>query len=419
MIERILFFENMYNNKNSDDNTNINHNTDMRISNDNEPEKDSDENKLNNIEQTSLFSGLEIKEDDLSIFDQLEQKMRDIRLTENNTIGVIGGKRPKNNKQIQLDEEIEDKINELEMLIDAPIQEPSFKPNNLDINETIDVEPPRLGYGKSRIFKRAIPSSTTRTNRSPIREQLRKKYKYCSHCKIIFKSDDSYREHMAKHNNQSENSACVCKNCGKAFYNDDEFYTHREYCKNKKKEIDEINVNEIPESIFGTYICPVCQKKYDNSFFLGEHFIQSHNDYDVLCKLDVKNHNGFPGYSLLYKIGMVKQFRKKKQNISNEKCDICFFNYEYNKENILKCKRENEIIQDNRNPIKLRCCRRMLCHDCLMHHIIETDSIICPFCRRDHTRTDLQYIVYVDQVDQTDRDKWIPWWENHMEIFLS
>lgn len=417
--ERIEFYEDIY--KRNNQNIEVKANTKQKT------------NKTNNVtiiptisQETSSFTNLEIKNNDMVVFDELEKKVNDIHITNNNTIGLIGGKKIKQENKEDNTDPLEEKIRELETYFNINndlIIEPSFIPSsNINI---IDPIKSKLDNEKPIISKKPFSFTNSRFIKKENTETdtIRKKYKYCGQCKLIFRTDDEYKEHMDKHNNTSENTVCMCKKCGKVFQNDDEYYLHKNECKRKKSDedntVNQNNIESIPESLYGAYPCPVCQKKYDNSFYLGEHFILAHDDYSVLCRLDEKTHNGFPGYKLLYKIGMVKKFRLNKENITEEKCDICFFNYTYNKKEISNSEYKEDILPDNRNPIILSCCKRLTCHDCLMQHIITTDSIICPFCRKDHTRDDLKYIIYVDIINKTDRQKWLPWWENHMEIFLD
>lgn len=230
----------------------------------------------------------------------------------------------------------------------------------------------------------------------------KRKFYDCNQCKIIFKNESDYNEHNLKHDNQNENDICMCKKCGLIFNNDELFYIHRDKCL--ENVIDDDN---IPMDINGKYKCPSCDNKYSNTFLLGEHFILSHDNYNVLCSLDEKNHNGFPGFDLLIKINMIKYLNKKK--FINKLCGICVFSFtDDNYENI---------ISENRNPVKMKCCKRLICCNCLMNHIMSSDTIICPYCRKDHTQTELDYIIFVDISDVTEREKWIPWWENHIDIF--
>jgi len=51
---------------------------------------------------------------------------------------------------------------------------------------------------------------------------------------------------------------------------------------------------------------------------------------------------------------------------------------------------------ENRRPIKLKCCDKYICKSCLLNHIMITDTLICPFCIKDHTRNDLEYIIEIE-----------------------
>lgn len=226
---------------------------------------------------------------------------------------------------------------------------------------------------------------------------------YCSRCKLVFRDGDQFQEHITSHGN--ENSACFCKSCNEVFENDIDYYDHVNVCQGIINDKDEDNIPTDPN---GEYECPTCHNKYSNAFFVGEHFMKAHNDYSVLCELDHVEHNGFPGFEILKIIDMIEN-----ANINNgEICEVCCFNYE---ENIFTD--DKEITENDRSALVMKCCQIRICRDCIMHHIIESDSIICPFCRKDHTRTDWNYITFIEPVDVTDREKWLPWWEEHIEIF--
>lgn len=228
---------------------------------------------------------------------------------------------------------------------------------------------------------------------------------YCSKCKLIFKDEPQFQDHVMNHS--IGNSACYCRTCNSVFENDIEYYEHVNICKGELSNSTKDEDN-IPEDPNGQYECPTCHKKYNNAFFVGEHFMKVHNDYSVFCELDHVDHNGFPGFEILKKIDMIDDTNNK----DNEICEVCCFKFE---DNIFID--DNEIKEDDRSPLIMKCCGLTICRDCIMHHIIESDSIICPFCRKDHTRTDWDYIVFVEPKDTTDREKWLPWWEDHIDIY--
>jgi hypothetical protein len=210
---------------------------------------------------------------------------------------------------------------------------------------------------------------------------------------------------------------------------------------------------------------------------LGEHFFISHNNYQDYTQLDDKVSDGFPGFELLEYIGMINYTNIdntvpggmdkliKKEN----KCPICFSiykyeerKYKYNPNNkskkvldydsdseifINKLDYSNLFVNDDqiiynddkhslveitdknlietinkirlteRLPIIMNCCDCTLCEECLENYITFSNSIICPFCKKDHTREDLDYVTYIIPSDTTDREKWLPWWKNHVTIF--
>lgn len=234
------------------------------------------------------------------------------------------------------------------------------------------------------------------------REEINNHKFVCHKCAKSFSAQYLFDEHNSIHDNEIENVVCICKKCGRIYNSDMDYLNH-------KNECTEINSNTIiPIDENGKYPCPACGNKYSNSFYLGEHFIASHTGYDDMRILDEKHTDGplgFPGFELLKMIGMIDTVA----NISGE-CKICYFGFEFD---IFV----EDMSNDNKNPLILNCCQRQICYSCLLNHISINNNIICPYCMKDHTRNDLDYIKYIIESDITNREKWIEWWTRHLEIF--
>ena len=184
-----------------------------------------------------------------------------------------------------------------------------------------------------------------------------------------------------------DNSFCICQNCQAVFQSDLSLFNHN--CPNNIIDQDTIPVE------YNGLICPGCGKKYLNEYLLGEHFSQTHNNYENLISLDNNIiHTGFPGWDLLFKINMIQKYPPDKFT-----CKICY-------------------LETNKKIIKLTCCQNKICKSCLKSHISISDSVICPFCSFDHTKINQDYVIYIEPSDITDRSKWLTWWENHMDIFI-
>lgn len=216
----------------------------------------------------------------------------------------------------------------------------------------------------------------------------------CPYCNVSHISEQAYNNHVNITHDYYENYVCVCEKCNMIFENNNSYNQHLDFCSNTNRIVS------IPTDDNGQYICPTCENKYSNAFFLGEHFTIEHNDYDMLCKLDNKEPTGFPGFKVLYKINMIE----KMNEFTHEICDICQFNFSHVK-------------NKNRYPLKFSCCKHLICRDCLLNHISISDSIKCPYCMKDHTRIDLDYIIFIKEIMTTDRNKWLQWWEDHIELF--
>ncbi len=219
----------------------------------------------------------------------------------------------------------------------------------------------------------------------------------CPKCSKNFASEYLLTEHSSIHNIEIENKVCICNKCLTVFESDYEYLSHKINCK-------DVIIKEIPTDEFGKYPCPTCDKKYSNSFYLGEHFIKIHTDYEELKTLDNNNPIGFPGFDILEKINMIELI----YDDLIENCKICHFSIELD---IFVDKLSNE----NRNPLLLKCCNKKICHSCLKNHLSINNNLVCPFCLKDHTQD--TYVTYIEESFFTDRDKWIPWWQNHLSIF--
>lgn len=224
----------------------------------------------------------------------------------------------------------------------------------------------------------------------------------CNKCYAAFALQYQLNEHMIIHENDIANNVCICNRCRQVFNSDEDYLAHNRNC------IGNTNNAQIPTDENGEYPCPACNNRYANQFYLGEHFIESHNDYTELTELDKRAiATGFPGLELLEKIGMIRYVRLEEET---DTCKICYFDYIIDEE-------MDELDEENRSPLMLLCCNKMICCSCITQQLGTTNNLICPFCIKDHTRDDWDYVTYIDEVKITDRAKWIPWWEEHLEIF--
>ena len=235
----------------------------------------------------------------------------------------------------------------------------------------------------------------------------------------------------------------------------------------------------IPTSENGEYKCPICAKNYITNGLLGEHFILEHNDYDELCTLDDKKSDniGYPSLNLLQYIKMIKLFNNKeikKLIYHEEDCNICYSKFKFknnkyrhlkkssdgynsdmevnlksnkikfiddtyvnkskkkyifNKRKIWKEKRNitiKELLKEINSfrireyiPLRLNCCNKLVCKSCFIEYLKHSNSIICPFCKKDHTQEKQKYITIVDLDDEIDIEKWRSWWNRNVNVFLD
>jgi len=261
-----------------------------------------------------------------------------------------------------------------------------------------------------------------------------------------------------------------CPTCNISFKSEHELNNHYLLIHNDLSDSEDLI--DIPASINGQYKCPLCNNMYATENMLGEHFITNHNNYTSFSDLDDNIINGgFPGFDILIHINMIKLPNKNKTNIiikTEKQCPVCYKIYKL-KKNIYIGKKNNNLdynsdtciydfdiykkhknyreyhsdsefdilpintptsITDNilidkydeysttsRLPIILKCCKMNLCKECLENYIKQTNKIICPFCKKDHTRNDLDYITIIEPSNITDESKWIDWWWKHLDIF--
>lgn len=198
----------------------------------------------------------------------------------------------------------------------------------------------------------------------------------------MFTDLDDFIKQMEKPSN-TQNVVQLCGHCNMIFDSNHAYESHVNAC----------------DSYFNNYkiSCPICSDTFSTESYLGEHFINAHNDYNIFCKLDERSGSGFPGFDLLRRINMIKKVNK----IVEDDCTVCKIGYG----------------EENKRPIRLLCCKKLICRDCLFNYLSITDTVICPYCLRDHTRYDSEYIVVIEEINQTDPKKWLPWWINHVELF--
>lgn len=177
-----------------------------------------------------------------------------------------------------------------------------------------------------------------------------------------------------------------------------------------------------------TYRCPVCENGYNDQFTLGRHFIRRHNDYNSYTSLDQKRGDGFPGFEVLIKIGMLSIPKEEEKESIDETCIVCCDDYTHTIHDTIKTyedndknikiyddllKYEDKNIKYNtfnddmkliylgykdkmpRYPIKMKCCRKIYCSECLRKHInAKNGEPECPFCRRSFIQDKKQYIIF-------------------------
>lgn len=295
------------------------------------------------------------------------------------------------------------------------------------------------------------------------------------HC--VTSKNKKYSKYMDEDDDEDdydENEPCRCTKCGSVFSGDPDYKKHK--CIGKL-----LNVDNIPTHIDGKFQCPICFKKYSTDNLLGEHFILIHNNFEEYTALDKKDVcDGFPGFDILKHINMIDEVKKKEWE--KEMCIICYRHFKYSegeykindktndllkRNDVLKnnfsdsdllihdkqCVDNNmKIIDEKMNvysyclknvfnrrvqvvdddiievinhmrqtevlPYKMTCCNTLICQECLKNNIMVSNSIICPFCKKDHENMELDYIRIYEVNNTIDSTKWIEWWKKHDDIYM-
>ena len=379
----------------------------------------------------------------INFFENLE-KEKDKNITTSNHIIVNEGYyKPDSNLDNYSDEleddEIEYKlkdldycIKELDSILDKEID------NNL--NDSLDLEENSSSESDTDIEIISVKQKPYLKKLTELPSIKLKRFN-CPVCIRSFNSELGLDYHY-----NSIHTLCRCLDCDRIFANDIEYNDHN---------CDDSETDDIPCDPNGDYQCPNCENRYINQNLLGEHFIRRHNTYEEYNTLD-KNiiHNGFPGFDILDHIRMIINLsnNKIKKIIEvGETCEICFnkyklgdkvLNYTNNhlidgycsdseininlkfKDN-LKYRLNDERLIDvynkfiviNRLPVKMYCCEKLICYECLETHLKLSNSLECPFCIKDHTLDDKDYIIITELDDYIDKEKWKSWWIKHVDIF--
>ena len=208
--------------------------------------------------------------------------------------------------------------------------------------------------------------------------------------------------------------------------------------------------------------CPMCDQLFETQFYLGEHFTTSHTTFEDQMLLDNNMpETSFPGFELLELLNVISFLTMTQiKKIINKKCTICYHDYTlynfkkvgqkydlinsrdldllfddnvFNDESIsdteldvisnnkakIKIKEKScDIIQDLKYPIMMACCEAIVCHHCIKKHLMRNELkglIICPFCTKDHTITNSDY-VYIIEPSNIDKQAWIEWWKRNDRI---
>ena len=147
-------------------------------------------------------------------------------------------------------------------------------------------------------------------------------------------------------------------------------------------------------------------------YSLGDHFMNVHGNYEELVNLKSADVSCDISYNI-----MIKNLTIKKTNLcykTREICPICNCAiFEKNETNVeAPCKFRKPLVMFNddmrliqtdtleiknskllevidefkkgKEPTSMKCCKRIICKECVMNIVSTTKKYRCPFCMRDH-----------------------------------
>ena len=273
----------------------------------------------------------------------------------------------------------------------------------------------------------------------------------CNICEDGFSTQLILDDHIrARHNNNYET---------KEEYKDEENENINNLLHYQNIRPIRLNTQDIFHQQTGLFECPVCLQRFDSPYYLGDHFTENHQTFEDQQYLDDnKQETAFPSFEILYEIGVIElPYDREILKFAKKKCSICYqkyaiYNYsKVNKElisiNTLDKLANNEyyidigycsdgvIIEKSINkkqyieeidfeslnyPIIMTCCKNDVCYKCLRQYLMGNNLngiIKCPFCMKDHTKTDMDYIRIIE-IGKINKKAWKKWWstDNRLDI---
>jgi len=265
------------------------------------------------------------------------------------------------------------------------------------------------------------------TNSLNYKDQMKKKYKNknkknnnssqhkisCPVCERQFASQYHLGDHFIfMHNNYTDQLVLDIKKQNTSFPGHDVLVA-----------INMISYPKLSEITKNDQCCMICTNTYK---YAEEKYEPEYNDI---------MEDDFNFASSIDDIGIVKQIdmnsffvdKKELKDFKLKTHDDFKIGLTFKEKSILRAKTEikdprlinciNKFRMSECLPVIMNCCQQNICTECIKLNIMNTDSIICLFCKKDHTRTDLDYIKIVEITDEIDSTRWDEWWKSHMHIF--
>jgi hypothetical protein len=271
----------------------------------------------------------------------------------------------------------------------------------------------------------------------------------CSKCDKSFSSDFAYNDHDCENidNNNTlfdnmptnPNGKFECPICNKKYSNDNILGEHFIITHNDFSDLGTLDNNIIKKGFPGydileelymirqidqkliiknNEVCSICCHRFkeDGYIYDDDSDDSDDSDYQQINKktrkcnseadLIIHNHNNINNNE--------NKDNKSDSELLNSLSDDEIENIIIDKTLINKL---NEIIDRETLPLLMVCCNLLICHDCLRSTLEASNNLICPFCRFDHCKTNLDFF-YIVEFDFCDPNLWIPWWKKRLELFI-
>lgn len=263
--------------------------------------------------------------------------------------------------------------------------------------------------------------------------------KYCDYCSFQTTDDVCLNDHIMIYHEGLFNEY-ACTECDSVYNSINELdyhirVSHKKHKQSKDMDNDNDEIEDDSDDSVshnneyyklhkwstkhGKHVCQICSLKFSAQNHLGEHFILNHESYEDQLVLDNEMiTTSFPGFEILEVLDYLKcvLHHEHYENC----CEICCKEFLVNHNKKMKIVTTSYLDNydgETRYPVILICCDKLICHTCIkeylnLNHL--NGLIICPYCTKDHTKYDRDYLKITDIL--CDTEKWKKWWKKNEKI---